>query len=85
MRNEFKMKEATNPQEAIISICDIMKESPLWINKCTSELFILLNGLANNRQRKMWLNCLKDQQIVDLFVEIKKEYYHFKDVTQWNY
>tara|TARA_R100001463_G_scaffold103671_2_gene158147 strand:+ start:250 stop:507 length:258 start_codon:yes stop_codon:yes gene_type:complete len=85
MRNEFKMKEATNPQEAIISICDIMKESPLWINKCTSELFILLNGLANNRQRKMWLNCLKDQQIVNLFVELKKEYYHFKDVTQWNY
>ena len=85
MKTNFKMLEATTKQEAIISICDIMKENPLWINKCTSDLFILLNGLASNRQRKMWLNCLKDQQIVDLFVELKKEYYHFKDFTQWNY
>ena len=26
-----------------------------------------------------------DEQVIDLFVNIKKEYYHFKDFTQWNY
>ena len=85
MRNEFKMKEATTKQEAIISICDVMKENPLFLNKCTSDLFILLNELATNKQRKMCLDCLKFSQVRDLFIEIKKEYYNFKDNTQWNY
>ncbi len=24
-------------------------------------------------------------EVIDLFVKLKKEYYHFKDFTQWNY
>ena len=85
MRNEFKMKEATTKQEAIISICDVMSENPIWLNKCTSDLFALLNGLSNTRQRSTWLDCLTWNQVRDLFIEIKTEYYNFKDITQWNY
>ena len=62
-----------------------MKENPLFLNKCTSDLFILLNELATNKQRKMWLDCLKFSQVRDLFIEIKTEYYNFKDKTQWNF
>ena len=85
MKSNFKMLEATGKQEAIISICDVMSANPIWLNKCTSDLFALLNGLSNTRQRSTWLDCLTWNQVRDLFIEIKTEYYNFKDITQWNY
>ena len=42
MLSNFKMKEATTKQEAIISICDVMSENPIWLNKCTSDVFALI-------------------------------------------
>jgi hypothetical protein len=92
MRNEFKMKEATTKQEAIISICDVMQKSPLFLNKCTSDLFIITKTLQTTKEdlstytiRKNFLNSLNFHQVKDLFIEIKTEYYNFKDITQWNY
>ena len=85
MKSNFKMLEATTKQEAIISICDVMAENPVWLNKCTSDLFALLNDLATTRQRSMWLDCLNWNQVRDLFIEIKTEYYNFKDITEWNF
>ena len=85
MKSNFKMLEATGKQEAIISICDVMAENPVWLNKCTSDLFALLNDLSTTRQRSMWLDCLTWNQVRDLFIEIKTEYYNFKDITEWNF
>ena len=44
MKSNYTMLEATGKQEAIISICDVMAENPVWLNKCTSDLFALLNN-----------------------------------------
>ena len=45
MKTNFKMLEATNKQEAIISINDVMSENPLFLNKCTSDLLRLYGTL----------------------------------------
>ena len=84
MRNKFKMKEAVNANEARLSILDVLKENPLWMNKVTDSLSIILRGLSDE-EREYLLNKTIDEQVVDLFVNIKKQYYHFKDFTQWNY
>tara|TARA_R100001530_G_scaffold131127_1_gene102615 strand:+ start:512 stop:766 length:255 start_codon:yes stop_codon:yes gene_type:complete len=84
MKTNFKMKEAINPNEARLSILDVLKENPLWMNKVTDSLSIILRGLSDE-EREYLLNKTIDEQVVDLFVNIKKEYYHFKDFTQWNY
>ena len=84
MRNEFKMKEAVNANEARLSILDVLKENPLWMNKVTDSLSIILRGLSDE-EREYLLNKTIDEQVVDLFVNIKKQYYHFKDFTKWNY
>ena len=85
------MLEATNKQEAIISILDVMQENPIWLNKCTSDLFAIINRIYQLSDKdKMELqcdviNCMPKEQIIKLFQEIKTEYYNFKDNTQWNY
>jgi len=84
MKTNFIMKEATNTKEAIISILDVIKENPLWLNKVKNNILAVLKAL-NHDEREFLLNKSIDEQVVDLFVEMKKEYYNFKDVTQWNY
>ena len=42
MKTNFKMKEATNASEAITSIENVLIENPLWLNKCTSDLFAVV-------------------------------------------
>jgi len=84
MKTNFIMKEATNTKEAIVSILDVMKENPLWLNKVKNSILAVLKAL-NHDEREFLLNKSIDEQVVDLFVEMKKEYYNFKDVTQWNY
>ena len=42
MKTTFKMKEATNKEEAIISILDVLEENPLWLNKVNHSVHILL-------------------------------------------
>ena len=79
---EFKMKEATNKEEAIISILDVMKENPLWLNKVTDSLAILLKAMPGE-YRQFLLEKSVDEQVIDLFVKLKTEYYNFKDNTVW--
>ena len=111
MYSNFKMKEATNASEAITSIENVLIENPLWLNKCTSDLFAVvkqcwnlpmivqeykvdkanfdnshdyLDALDKSKHKVSMLSMLKPEQIINLFIEIKKEYYNFKDNTQWS-
>jgi len=71
----WKMKEATNKPEAIISIIDVLKHNPLWLNKCTSDVFAVVKSLKTSRSRRQWLNLMNFEQIKTLFIEIKTQYY----------
>lgn len=75
MKTEFKMKEATNKAEAIISIIDVLYENPLWTNKCTSDLFAVIKTLTVSDAEKL-LGRMKFEQVKNLFIEIKTEYYN---------
>ena len=83
METNFKMKEATNKEEAIISILDVMKENPLWLNKVTDSLAILLKTIEEEH-RQFLLEKSVDEQVISLFVKLKTEYYNFKDNTVWS-
>ena len=83
MKYDFKMKEATNKEEAIVSILDVMEENPLWLNKITDGLFILVRNIESEHKRFLLEKSI-DEQVIGLFVKIKKEYYNFKDNTQWS-
>mgnify|MGYP003153913992 CR=1 FL=1 len=83
MKTDFKMKEATNKEEAIVSILDVMKENPLWLNKVTDSLAILLKAMPGE-YRRFLLEKSVDEQVTDLFVKLKTEYYNFKDNTVWS-
>jgi hypothetical protein len=76
MKTTFKMKEATNKEEAIISILDVMTENPLFLNKCTSNMFAVVYNLHTTKKRTEWLNLCSFSDIRDLFIEIKTQYYN---------
>ncbi len=84
MKTNYTMKEATNKEEAIISILDVIQENPLWTNKVTDSLFILVKTIEDEH-RKFLLDKSLDEQVIDLFIKLKTEYYNFKDLTQYNY
>lgn len=84
MKSNYTMLEATNKQEAIISILDVVKENPVWLNKISDGLLILVRSIELEH-KKFLLEKSLDEQVIDLFVKIKKEFYNFKDNTQWNY
>ena len=84
MKTTYKMKEATNKEEAIVSILDVIQESLLWINKITDSLFILVKTIEDEHRRFL-LEKSVDEQVIDLFVKLKTEYYNYKDFTQYNY
>lgn len=83
MYSNYKMKEATNKEECIISILDVVKENPLWTNKITDGLFILVKSIEDEHKRFILEKSL-DEQVIDLFVKLKTEYYNYKDNTVWN-
>ena len=82
MISNYTMKEATNKEEAIISILDVIEENPVWLNKCKSSLLAILQAIET-KSRKFLLNKSVDEQVIDLFVELKTQYYHYQDVTRW--
>ena len=82
--NNFKMLEATNVKEAKTSILNVLEVNPLFTNKITNDLFVLLQNIEEEN-KKYLLDTFTNDQVLDLFVEIKKEYYHFIDFTQYNY
>ena len=77
------MKEATNKEEAVISILDVLDENPVWLNKVNDGLFLLLNNIEVEH-REFLLNKSIDEQVIDLFVKLKTEYYNFKDNSKCN-
>tara|TARA_R100000963_G_C4628975_1_gene94494 strand:+ start:114 stop:347 length:234 start_codon:yes stop_codon:yes gene_type:complete len=77
------MKEATNKEEAIVSILDVVKENPVWVNKITDGLFILVKSIED-QHKQFILDKSVDQQVIDLFVKLKTEYYNFLDNTRWS-
>ena len=82
MKTNFKMKEATNKEEAIISILDVMKENPLWLNKVTDILAILLKTIEEEHRRFL-LEKSVEEQVISLFVKLKTEYYNNDNII-WN-
>ena len=82
--NNFKMLEATNVKEAKTSILNVLEVNPLFTNKITNDLFVLLQNIEEEN-KKYLLDTFTNDQVLNLFVEIKKEYYHFIDFTQYNY
>ena len=82
MKYDFKMKEATNKEEAIISILDVLEERPLWINKVNQSIHILLATTLENR--KWILNECEYDIVKAMFIDMKTEYYNFKDNTVWS-
>jgi len=82
MKTNFKMKEATNKEEAIISILDVMKENPLWLNKVTDSLAILLKTIEEEHRRFL-LEKSVEEQVISLFVKLKTEYYNNDNII-WN-
>ncbi len=83
MKYDFKMKEATNSKEAIVSILDAINHNAVWLNKCQSDNARIIISLGDDIKEK-YLNELTDEQVIDLFVELKTEYYNYKDNTIWN-
>tara|TARA_R110002153_G_scaffold31133_3_gene95028 strand:- start:5020 stop:5271 length:252 start_codon:yes stop_codon:yes gene_type:complete len=83
MKTNFKMLEATNKEEAIVSILDVIEENPLWLNKITDGLFILVKSIELEHKRFLLERSL-DEQVIDLFVKLKTEYYNFKDNVLWS-
>lgn len=83
MKSNFRMKEATNKEEAIVSILDVIDENPVWLNKITDSLFILVKSVEPEHKRFLLEKSI-DEQVVNLFVKIKTEYYNFKDNAKWS-
>ena len=78
MKTIFRMKEATNVQEPITSILDILEERTVWLNNINSSLLTLVRNIEQEHKRFVLEKSL-DEQVIDLFVEIKTEYYKFQD------
>ncbi len=85
MRSNYTMLEATNRTEAQISLLDVLTQRPLWINKCTSKLFVILLSLKKEESIIEVFSYLTEEMVTDLFVEAKTQYYNYKDITKWNY
>ena len=63
---EFKMKEATNKQEAIISLLDVQSNHPVLLPD-------------NTVLTEYGLNILTFQVVRDLYVRVKTTYYNSQD------
>jgi len=76
----WRMLEATTKPEAITSIIDVIQHNPLFLNKCTSSNFAITKAFDIKGQ-KYFLDKLVWEQLRDLFIEIKTEYYNSLDYT----
>jgi hypothetical protein len=84
MISNYTMLEATNVEEAKTSILNVVDENPLWLNKISNGLLLIVKSIEPEH-KKFILDKSTDEQVIDLFVQLKSEYYNFKDNTQWNY
>ena len=78
MYSNFKLKNAVNRDEAIISILDVVNENPVWLNQITDSLLILLKNIEPEHQEFL-LEKSVDEQVTDLYVKIKTQFYKFEE------
>ena len=67
-----------NKKEAVTAILDVIEENPLWLNKVDDSLFILLKNIEPEHQEFL-LEKSVDEQVTDLYVKIKSQYYEFEE------
>tara|TARA_R100001129_G_scaffold87590_1_gene59731 strand:- start:169 stop:441 length:273 start_codon:yes stop_codon:yes gene_type:complete len=82
MYSEFRLLNAINTKEAIKAINHVLEHNPLFLNKVTNTLLIILKSLKEE-EREWLLEKTPDQTIKDLYIEIKDKYYEFQDVTRY--
>mgnify|MGYP003135563252 FL=1 len=82
MYSEFRLLNAINTKEAIKAINHVLEHNPLFLNKVTNTLLIILKSLKEEA-REWLLEKTPDETIKDLYIEIKDKYYEFQDVTRY--
>jgi lipopolysaccharide biosynthesis regulator YciM len=82
MYSEFRLLNAINTKEAIKAINHVLEHNPLFLNKVTNTLLIILKSLKEE-EREWLLEKTPDQTIKDLYIEIKEQHYKFQDVTRY--
>jgi len=82
MYSEFRLLNAINTKEAIKAINHVLEHNPLFLNKVTNTLLIILKSLKEE-EREWLLEKTPDETIKDLYIEIKDKYYEFQDVTRY--
>lgn len=82
MYSEFRLLNAINAKEAKKAINHVIEHNPLFLNKVTNTLLIILKSLKEE-EREWLLEKTPDQTIKDLYIEIKDKYYEFQDVTRY--
>ncbi len=82
MYSEFRLLNAINAKEAKKAINHVLEHNPLFLNKVTGSLFIILKSLKE-QDREFLFDKTPDELIIDLYVQIKDKYYDFQDVTRY--
>ena len=82
MKTTFRMLPASDKDQAINSIIDVLYENPLWTNKCTSDLFAVIKSLTVTDAETL-LKRMPFAQVQNLYVEIRTQYYKFEEITKW--
>ena len=78
----YRMLPATNKLEAIKSIVDAMTENPNWLLECNSKEFATVYRLHNTEKRTQYLNLMSFEQVKELYIELRTQYYNSVAVDQ---
>tara|TARA_R100001530_G_scaffold117242_2_gene84398 strand:+ start:80 stop:325 length:246 start_codon:yes stop_codon:yes gene_type:complete len=81
MKTNFKMKEALNKDEAIISILDVIDHNPEWTSTISNSLFLLVKNMEKEHQQFLLEKSI-DEQVIELFVDVKTAHDKFKYPTR---
>ena len=76
MKTIYTMLNAHNKLEAIKAIVDAMMENPLWLLECSSKEFATVYRLHNTEKRTQYLNLMKFEQVKELYIELRTQYYN---------
>ena len=82
MYSEFKLLNAINAKEAKKAINHVLEHNPLFLNKVTGSLFIILKSLKE-QDREFLFDKTPDELLIDLYAQIKDKYYEFQDITRY--
>tara|TARA_R100000322_G_scaffold110161_1_gene70391 strand:+ start:2673 stop:2897 length:225 start_codon:yes stop_codon:yes gene_type:complete len=73
MYSEFRLLNAINAKEAKKAINHVIEHNPLFLNKVTNTLLIILKSLKEE-EREWLLEKTPDQTIKDLYIETHNIY-----------